>query len=158
MVVNARQEHRYSAVCSGGSRGEGDGGVATTRSKSADLAEEYIRREAEFDSIVATRRVYAKSSGELLRRMEAFWLEYVPVPKHNLYSINRPFFADRSLGTASLHAKVRQKNYETSLWVHYTASSIGFYGQGRVHCERRALSRLTGTRCASCVKQKPGFM
>lgn len=83
MVVKARQEHRYSAVCSGGSRGDGDGSVATTRSKSADLAEEYIRREAEFDSIVATRRVYAKSSSEMLRRMEAFWLEYVPVPKYH---------------------------------------------------------------------------
>lgn len=73
-------------------------------------------------------------------------------------SINCPFFADRSLGIASLHAKVRQKNYETSLWVHYTASSIGFYGQGRVHCGKRALSRLTGTRYASCVKRKLGFM
>ena len=39
------------------------------------LAEEYLRREAEFDDVAATRRVYAKSSDYLITRMKKSWLQ-----------------------------------------------------------------------------------
>lgn len=37
------------------------------------LAEEYIRREKEFDETEATRRIYAKSSDELIERLKKSW-------------------------------------------------------------------------------------
>lgn len=54
---------------------EEDGDVATLQPSNSDVAEEYIRREADFDDAVATRRVYAKTSGDMINRLRDSWLE-----------------------------------------------------------------------------------
>ena len=42
-----------------------------------DLAEEYMRKERDFDESKATRRLYAKSSDGLICSMKRSWTKYI---------------------------------------------------------------------------------
>ena len=96
-----------------------------------DLAEEYMRKERDFDESKETRRLYAKSSDGLICSMKRSWTRYInllpPASAFSPFNERRtPLKLDRPSGTVSPSAKIPARVWscsESALWQRsYTGS------------------------------------